>query len=319
MNISSVISVRPSAATIAILCAASIVASGTPLSPEARAQERNSQGIHVQTNYVNVLASVLAPDGHPIPDLPKDAFQIFEDGVSQEIDRFEAETNQPLDLALMVDSSLSTQKDLKFEAEAAARFIRQVVRPGDNLSVFQFSDYVVQLSEFSSNVPAQQAAAHRIYPGAGTAMYDALVLGSHALEHLPTGRRRVIVLVTDAGETTSAWKFEDARRAAIASEALIYSIVIRPVPNESGRNTAGEHALITITDDTGGALYYLDSFDQLQAMFDRIDRELRTQYLLGYYPRPTPPPGTYRHIELRVQGGGTLHYRKEYLTAKGSK
>jgi len=136
---------------------------------------------------------------------------------------------------------------------------------------------------------------------------------------LPPEHRRVIVLVTDAGETTSVYKFEDARRAAIASEALIYTILIRPVPNESGRNTAGEHALITITDSTGGAMFVLDSFDQLEAMFDRIDRELRTQYLLSYYPHPSPPPGSYRHIELQVQGAKTIHYRKEYLTARSPK
>ena len=74
-------------------------------------------------------------------------------------------------------------------------------------------------------------------------------------------------------------------------------IVIRPVKNESGRNTAGEHALITITDSTGGGCSSR-RHDQLDAMFDRIDRELRTQYLLGYYPHPVPPPGSYRHVQL---------------------
>jgi Ca-activated chloride channel family protein len=290
----------------------------TAAGPSA-AQERKSGTIRVQTNYVSIVASVLAPDGHPIPDLPMDAFEVLEEGVPQQIDHFEAETNQPLDLALMVDTSLSTYKELKFEGESAARFAKQLVRPGDKLAVFQFSDEVVQLSEFSDDVAVLQSAAHRLTAGAGTELYDAVLLGSRALQHLPPGRRRVIVLVTDAGETTSHANFEDTRRAAIASEALIYSIVIRPIPNESGRNTAGEHALITITDSVGGAMYYLDSFDQLQAMFDRIDHELRTQYLLGYYPRPAPPPGTYRHIELRVKGGGTLHYRKEYLTAKNPK
>jgi Ca-activated chloride channel homolog len=282
-------------------------------------QKGSQGGIHVQTNFVTVIASALDADGRPIIDLPKDSFQILEEGVPQQIERFEPETNQPLDLALMVDTSLSTFKELKFEGESASRFVKQIVRPIDRLAVFQFSDDVAQLSEFSSNVSDLQAATRRLSNGAGTVLYDAVVLGSRAISRLPSGRRRVIVLLTDAGETTSTYKFEDARRAAIASEALIYSIVIRPVPNESGRNTAGEHALITITDSTGGAMYILDTFDQLQAMFDRIDRELRTQYLLGYYPHPTPPQGVYRHIELRVQGANTLHYRKEYLTVRNPK
>ena len=240
---------------------------------------------------MDILASVTDADGRPIPDLTQDAFAISEQGVPQKIERFEAETNRPLDLALMVDSSMSALKDLRLETEAAAHFIRQVVRPGDTLGVFEFDEIVTELSEFSSDVPRLQAAARHIYAGAGTSIYDAVELGANALRRRPEGRRRAIVLVTDGGETTSVSKFEDARRAAIASGALLYSIIIRPVKNEGGRNTAGEHALITITDSTGGGFFMLDSLDQLDAMFDRIDRELRTQYLIGYSPRPDAAAG----------------------------
>ncbi len=133
-----------------------------------------------------------------------------------------------------------------------------MVRPGDTLGVFEFDEIVTELSEFSSDVPRLQTAARHIYPGAGTSIYDAVELGSNALRRRPEGRRRAIVLVTDGGETTSVSKFDDARRAAIASGALLYSIIIRPVKNEGGRNTAGEHALITITDSTGGGFFTLD-------------------------------------------------------------
>jgi Ca-activated chloride channel family protein len=244
-----------------------------------------------------------------------DAFTLTEEGVPQKIERFEAETNRPLDLALMVDSSMSAFKDLKFEDEAAAHFIRQVVRPGDTLAVFEFSETVTELADYSDNVPALQSAARRITPGTGTSIYDAIVLSSQTLRRRPPDRRRAIILVTDAGETTSVSKFEDARRAAIASDALLYSIIIRPVKNENGRNTAGEHALITITDSTGGALFILDELTQLDAMYDRIDRELRTQYLLSYYPTPAPPPGSTRHVAVGVKSGDLVRYRKQYFTA----
>jgi Ca-activated chloride channel family protein len=280
----------------------------------AQSQQKSSQ-IRVQTDLVNILASVIDAHGRPVPDLTVDDFALKEEGVTQKIERFEAETNRPLDLALMVDSSMSTFKDLKFENEAAAHFIRQVVRPGDTLAVFEFSESVTELSEFSDNVATLQAAARRITPGAGTSIYDALVLGGQTLKRRPSGRRRAIVMVTDAGETTSVSKFEDARRAAIASEALLYTVVIRPVKSESGRNTAGEHALITITDSTGGAQFVLDDLNQLDAMFDRIDRELRTQYLLGYYATPTPPPNSIRHVEVKVNTGDIVRHRKEYFTA----
>jgi Ca-activated chloride channel family protein len=263
---------------------------------------------------VSILASVTDVNGRPMPDLTQDAFQLSDEGVPQKIERFEPETNRPLDLALMVDSSISAFKDLKFETEAAAHFIRQVVRPGDTLGVFQFAETVTKLSEFSDDVPQLQSAVRRIAPGAGTSIYDAIVLGSNALRRRPEGRRRAIVLVTDAGETTSVSKFDETRRVGIASGALLYSIVIRPVKNESGRNTAGEHALITITDSTGGAMFILDEMNQLDEMFDRIDRELRTQYLLGYYPHPLPPPGSDRHVQVDVKGSYVVRYRKEYFT-----
>src|SRR5580658_1312572 len=278
--------------------------------------QRHPGAIQVQTNLVDILASVIDSHGQPIAGLTKDQFELSEEGAPQTIERFEAETNRPLDLALMVDASASTFKDLKFESDAAAHFIQQVVRPGDRLAVFEFDEDVTELSEFSQDVPKLQAAVHRIIPGAGTSIYDAVVLGSNALRRRTPGRRRAIVLVTDAGETTSVAKFEDARRAAIASEALLYSIVIRTLKTENLRNTAGEHALITITDTTGGAMFILEDLNQLDSMFDQINRELRTQYLIGYYPNPVPPPGSYRRVDVKVKTGDTVRFRKGYFTAR---
>src|SRR3984893_19486002 len=152
-----------------------LICLGVALNMRAQ-QSKQSGGIRVKTNLVNILASVMDANGQPIPDLKQDVFQISEEGVAQKIERFEAETNRPLDLALMVDSSMSTFKDMKFETEAAAHFIRQVVRPGDTLAVFEFSESVSELSEFSGDVPRLEAAARRIVPGAGTSIYDAVVL-----------------------------------------------------------------------------------------------------------------------------------------------
>jgi Ca-activated chloride channel family protein len=298
--------------------AAMVACTGLYGSVRAQDQKKTST-IHIEVNLVSILASVIDANGRPVPDLTQDAFGLMEEGVTQKIERFEAQTNRPLDLALMIDSSMSTFKDLKFEIDAASHFIKQVVRPGDTLAVFEFSDSVTQLSEFSDDIAKQQSAAEKISPGAGTSIYDAVVLGSNALRRLPQDRRRAIVLVTDGGETTSVSKFDDARRAAIRSGTLLYSIIIRPVKNENGRNTAGEHALITITDSTGGALFILDELQQLDAMFDRINRELRTQYLLGYYPNPVPKPGSTRHLELKVQSGDLVRYRKEYVTSGASR
>jgi Ca-activated chloride channel family protein len=289
----------------------------TPPAPPNDPQDPASQRgrIRVNVNLVNVLVSVLDDKNRPAPDLPKEAFQLFEEGVAQEINKFEKETSQPLDLAIMIDSSLSAHKEISFEQEAAAHFIRQVLRPGDRLSVFAFDENVTQLAAFSDNVPELQAAVRRMPPGAGTSIYDAVLLGSRALARRGEERRRVIILVTDAGETTSRADFDAARKEAVRSSALLYTIVIRPVKSESGRNTAGEHALETMTDTTGGAMFYPDTPQELGAIFDRIDRELRTQYLLAYYPTPRGPANTYRSIVVTVDPA-TFHvrHRKSYLT-----
>jgi Ca-activated chloride channel homolog len=269
--------------------------------------------IRVNVNLVNVLVSVLDDNNRPAPDLPVEAFQIFEEGVQQKIEVFESETKQPLDIALMIDASLSAHKEISFEQQAAAHFIAQVLRPEDHLSVFAFDENVRQVAGFSDNVKLLQSAVQKIPDGAGTSIYDALVLGSGALERRKEDRRRVIIMVTDGGETTSRWDFEAARKAAVRANTLLYSIIVRPVKNENGRNTAGEHAIETITDTTGGAIFFPDTPQDLDIIFDRIDRELRTQYRLGYYPNPHGPANTYRSIQVKVLDNYKVRHRKTYL------
>jgi Ca-activated chloride channel family protein len=289
---------------------------GTSSAGNSGGQEPTNQRgrIRVNVNLVSVLASVLDDKNRPAPDLSKEAFHLFEEGVEQKIEVFESETSQPLELALMIDASLSAHKEIAFEQEAAAHFIRQVLRPNDHLGVFGFDEAVTQYAAFSDNVGELQEKVRKIPGGAGTSIYDALVFGSRALEKRGEDRRRVIILVTDGGETTSHYDFDAARKAAVKSGALLYTILIRPIKTESGRNTAGEHALETITDTTGGAIFFPDTPQDLAAIFDQIDRELRTQYRLGYYPNPRGAANTYRSIEIKVAGAYHVRNRKTYLT-----
>jgi Ca-activated chloride channel homolog len=270
--------------------------------------------VKITVNLVNVLVSVLDDHNRPAPDLPKDAFHIFEEGVEQKIDVFEQETKLPLDIALMIDASMSAHKEITFERDAAGHFIQQVLRPDDRLAVFAFDENVTLMASYSADVPVLQAGIRKILDGAGTSIYDAVVLGSRSLEKRPAERRRVIILVTDAGETTSRYDFETARKSALRAGVLLYTIVVRPVKNENGRNTAGEHALQTIAETTGGAMFFPDSTQELPIIFDRINNELRTQYRLAYYPNPRGPANTYRTIEVKVLPGYTARHRTTYLT-----
>ena len=269
--------------------------------------------IKVNVNLVNVLVSVLDEQKRPAPNLPIEAFQILEEGVPQKTEFFEAETKWPLDIALMIDASLSAHMDIQYERSAAAHFIQQVLRPEDRMSVFSFDESVTQRTTFTNKTPALQDAVAKIPDGAGTSIYDSILLGSQALAKRGGERRRVIVMVTDGGETTSRADFEAARRAAVRGEVLLYTILIRPMKGENGRNTAGEHALQTITETTGGAMFFPDRAEELPVIFDRIDAQLRTQYRLGYYPNPRGPANTYRTIEVKVLPGYTARHRTSYL------
>jgi Ca-activated chloride channel family protein len=311
--------------TISNCCVAGVAIAGIcvsgalvaePRSYQATAQKQRSQ-IRVQTNLVNILASVIDTNGEPVIGLAQDAFQLLEENVAQKIVRFEPQTNRPLDLALLVDASGSATIELKIEKDAAERFVKEVVRPDDKLAVFSFTSDVVQLCNFSDDPKVLESAVRRAdaAPDMGTSLYDAVVLSAQSVRRQGTGRRRALVIITDAGETTSSSTFDATRRAAIASDALLYTVVVRPMKSNAGWNTAGEHAMETITDSTGGAMFYPTSLSELDGIFDRINRELRTQYLLGYYPTPTPPPGSDRHIVVKVNTGDTVRYRKEYFTA----
>lgn len=306
---------------LSLVFAASGSAFGAARTP-ARQRVANGQ-MNVRVDLVAVITSVLDASGKPVSDLPQSAFHVYENGREQQIDVFQRRTNLPLDLALMIDTSLSTYTEMKFEREAAAGFIRQVLRPDDRLAVFTFAYNVDQLSPFTANLHTLDEALKRMQEGTGTSLFDAIFLGSRSLDRRPSGRRRVLLLVTDAGETTSRSTYDLARDAAIRADAMLYTILIRPIKNESGRNTAGEHAIDTIIDQTGGAVYTVDAPNEFAPTFSRINEELRTEYLLGYYPNPLPPPGAYRTIEVRVTPPGgaaaaeyTIRYRKGYYTPR---
>jgi len=304
---------------LAALCASIVLLAGGVC---ARAQVARGGRIRTDVNLVSLTVSVQDAAGRPVIALPREAFSVFDEGVKQEVAVFEAQTQQPLDLALMIDTSLSAASELEFESGAALRFIQKVVRPQDTLAVYTFAELVERLTPYTPSVETLEGGLKRMRPGAGTSLYDAIYLASGELGRRPASRRRVIVLVTDAGETTSRASFEDTRRAAVASDVLLYTIVIRTLKSDALRDLAGEHALATITDSTGGAMFLADELSQLDRLYAEIDYELRTQYLLAFYPQPPPPKKSVRHLEVQVHvaPGSVEHiplrirHRREYLT-----
>jgi Ca-activated chloride channel family protein len=277
--------------------------------------------ITVDVKLVNVFVTVTDARGAPVANLQKENFLLKEDGKEQKIAVFARESALPLSIVLAVDTSLSTRKDLPLELASARKFAHAIVRPQDGLSVYKFSETVSQMVPFTSDLKKIDAGIEKAHNGAATALYDALFVGSQAL-----GRRqgrKVIVVITDGGDTASQVDYKEALRTAQEAEAIIYSIIIVPIEASAGRDTGGEHALIQISADTGGKYYYATSLAQLDDAFQKISDELRTQYLLAYYPSERYSNSEFRQLRVDLTNspaGGPFqsHYRAGYYTRKGT-
>lgn len=272
--------------------------------------------IKVEVKLVNVFVTVTDQHGAPVGNLQKEDFQVLEDGVPQEISVFDKESALPLSIVLDIDTSLSTRKDLPLELSSAKRFARAILRPQDSLSLYEFSEIVSEVVPFTSDLKTIDRGIERVRPGAATALYDALYLGSRALE--TRQGRKVVVVITDGGDTASRMDYKEAVRAAQEAEAIVYSIIVVPIAASAGRDIGGEHALIQLSEDTGGKYYYADSLSQLDDAFSKISDELRTQYLLAYYPSQKFTDSSFRRIEVKVKapGGFNVRHRSGYYTTK---
>ena len=270
-------------------------------------------GIVFKSNVklVNVFTTVVNKRGAPVAGLKKEDFAIAEDGVPQEIKVFDRESELPLNIVLAIDTSLSTRKDIRLELESARRFVHALLRPVDSLSLYQFSENVDELVPFTSNLQRIDKGIDRVRIGAATALYDAIYLGSHALAD--RNNRKVMVVITDGGDTMSRIDFNEAVRAAQESEAIVYSIIIVPIEADAGRNVGGENALIQLSDDTGGKHYYASGIAQLDAAFHQVSEELRTQYLIGYYPKKKLSDSDFRRIEVTLTNPN-LDYKVRHRT-----
>ena len=278
----------------------------------------SGETISVNVRLVNVFVTVTDNHGAPVAGLQRENFALKEDDREQKISVFDKESELPLSIVLGIDTSLSTRKDLPLELASARRFVKTILRPVDGLALYQFSEIVNELTPFTSDEKRIDRAITGIQHGAATALYDALYLGSQALEKRQG--RKVMVVITDGGDTVSTISYKEAVREAQQAEAIVYSIIIVPIEASAGRDTGGEHALIQISEDTGGRYFYASSESQLDAAFRQISDELRTQYLLAYYPSQKLSDSEFRHIQVLLKNppqAGVLkvRHRTGYYTS----
>jgi Ca-activated chloride channel family protein len=244
----------------------------------ARAQ---APTISVNVRLVNVFVNVTDGLGAPVPGLTRDDFLVSEDGHPQKIAVFERQSELPLEIVLAIDTSGSVHKDLSLEQDAARRFVHSLLRPVDHLDLMEFADDVREVVFFTNNPGRVDRGLSVMGRGAATALYSGVYLAAQSLS-LRSGRK-VLVIISDGGNTVKGTTYDQALEQALRGEVMVYPIIDVPISASAGRDLAGEHALITLAQETGGKYYYADS-SSLDRTFAQLSEDLRTQYLLGYYP-----------------------------------
>jgi VWFA-related protein len=300
-------------AILSYLCVASLAGGLALAAPPGQ--------IRVEVNLVNLFATVRDKHKAIVTGLTKDDFQVYEDGQQQEITYFSAESNLPITLGILMDTSGSEYYMLSAEKDAASRFLGRVLRKGDLAMIMSFDTDVDLLADFTDdramlnrainraqiNAPSSGMITQGPLPTSGTGgtnFYDAVYLAAHDKLSEEAGRKAIVVL-TDAEDTGSRLNLQDAIEAAQRTDTVVHILLVAA--------DGGDQAVARrLTDETGGRMIVVRSEKNLEAAFDQISEELRSQYTIGYTPINKKRDGTYRKIKVEMKD-------KEYsvLTRKG--
>jgi VWFA-related protein len=290
-----------------------------------------------QVNVVNLFFNVKDKHGALVPNLKKDDFQVFEDGKPQTVKYFTAETNQPLTLGIMIDSSASQERVLEYEKEAGYEFLKQVLKDKDMAFVISFDVNVDLLQDFTNDNKLLKSALNRArintggggggLPGMGggpfptssvpkgTLLYDAIYLGAHDKLATEVGRKAMIIL-TDGEDQGSQLRVKDAIESAQKADAICYVILIADRGFYAG-GYGGDKAMKELANNTGGRVIEVSNKpEKLRKAFDEISSELRSQYSIGYTPTNPKLDGTFRRVEVRTKDGLKIQTRSGYYAIK---
>ena len=261
---------------------------------------------------INLNVSVTDARGRYITDLTKNDFAVFEDGVRQELSIFNHE-DIPISLVLMIDTSASMDEKLPTARAAAIRFVG-TLRPQDNAQVMQFNDRTTILQDFVADHGALDSAIGRTEAAGPTALHNALYVALKELEKQKTQalRRRAIVLLSDGEDTASLVSDDQVLDLARKTEINIYAISLRPrrmQDRNAVKFSQAAHLLTALTQDTGGQVHFPNSLSELDAVYDRIAEELRTQYSLGYVSNNGRRDGKWRRIVVRIPAREDIQVR----------
>ena len=266
--------------------------------------------IRVQVNLVNLFVTVRDKHKAIVTGLKQDDFQVYEDGQPQEITYFSAESNLPITLGILMDTSGSEYFMLASEKEAGSRFLGRVLRKGDLAMVMSFDTDVDLLADFTEdrgvldrainraqiNAPSGGMIAQGPLPSSGsggTNFYDAVYLAAHDKLSDEAGRKAIVVL-TDAEDTGSKLRLTDAIEAAQRTDTVVHILLVSA---DGGDQSTAKR----LTDETGGRTIVVRSEKNLEQAFDQISEELRNQYTVGYTPTNKAHDGSYRKVKIEMK------------------
>jgi VWFA-related protein len=299
--------------------------------------EQPATTFKANTNVVQLFFNVKDKKGGLIPNLPKDNFEVFEDKKPQTIKYFSAESQLPLTLGILIDSSASQERVLDMEKQVGSAFLAEIVRDKDMAFVIDFNIGVSLLQDFTNNVRRLKTALYSVkinsggqaavpgIPGAGggpvptigqpkgTLLYDAVYLASHD-EMAQQVDRKAMILLTDGEDQGSQYKIMDAIEAAQKADTIVYVLLCADRGFYGFGGYSGDSEMKKMTSETGGRVIEVgNKTDKLKAAFDQISQELRSQYNIGYIPTNPIKNGGFRKVEIRSKDGYKIQARSGYF------
>jgi Ca-activated chloride channel homolog len=268
--------------------------------------------IQVDVTRVQMLFTVMDKRGRFVTDLSKEDFEIMEGKRPQTVQEFTAETDLPLRLGILIDTSNSIRDRFKFQQEAATDFINTVIRPHEDKAVIVSFDTAAELvSDLTDDTRQLTNAVRGLRPGGGTALYDAIFFACRdkLMQDQPLFKfRRAMVILSDGEDNQSRWTREQALEMAHKADVVIYSIST----NISHIPTDGDKVLKYFAEQTGGLAFFPFKAQELAQSFENIANELRHQYNVLYRPEPLKTDGLYHPVDIKVKNRKDLVVRARH-------
>jgi VWFA-related protein len=306
--------------------------------PAPAEDEQSVATFKLQVNLVDMFFTVKDKQGNLVPHLTKDDCTVSEEKQPQTLKSFVAETHQPLTLGILLDTSGSQQRVLPLEQDVGGQFLERVLKSKDEAFLLSFDVNVDLLQDYTNSPRLLSRAMSKAeintaggngaggIPGAGggtvptvgapkgTLLYDAVYMASSSKMSQESGRKAMIIL-TDGEDEGSVHKIQDAIAAAQKANVIVYTILIADRGFYGGFGYSGFSAMKKLTDETGGRLIDVgNNAKKLEAAFQQIEDELRTQYVVTYTPTNTKLDGTFRHVTVACKGDDMkVQVRKGYF------